>query len=221
VKIEIWSDVVCPWCYIGKRRFEKALAAFPHADDVEVVWRSFELNPEQPKGVHQPLEESLAAKYGRSVEDIHAMNEHVTQIAAAEGLAYDFDRYTVVNTFDAHRLTHLANQYGRGAELHERFLRAQLVEGEVLDDPDTLARLAVEIGLPEDEVRRVLQSDAYAAEVHEDTRELRALGGNGVPFFVIDRQYGISGAQPTELFLQALETAHERAAELAGAAQSG
>lgn len=214
MKIEIWSDFVCPWCYIGKRRFEKALAQFDGAQDVEVEWRSYQLHPDHPRGARQPLDEMLAAKYGRSIEQVRAMNQQITELAAAEGLAYDFDRYTVVNTFDAHRLAHLAKAHGLGAELHERLLRAQLVEGEVLDDPETLIRLAAEVGVPEEAARRVLASDEFAAEVDADTRELRALGGSGVPFFVIDRAYGISGAQPAEVFLQALETARDSAAEL-------
>ncbi len=207
MRVEIWSDVVCPWCYIGKRRFEKALARFDHSDEVEVVWRSFQLHPEHPKGVRERLEESLAAKIGGTVEQVRAMNERVKPLAAAEGLDYDFERYTLVNTFDAHRLTHLAKAYGLGAELHERFLRAQLVEGEVLDDADALVRLSAEIGVPEGDARRVLEGDDYTADVNEDIRELRALGGNGVPFFVIDRRYGVSGAQPTGVFLRALEAA--------------
>ncbi|MBX5446784.1 DsbA family oxidoreductase [Sphaerobacter sp.] len=213
MRVEIWSDIVCPWCYIGKRRFERALAGFPHADEVEVVWRSFQLNPDHPKGARVPLEESLAAKMGATVEQVRAMNARVKAIAAEEGLEYDFDRYKVVNTFDAHRLTHLAKAYNLSAELHERFLRAQLVEGEVLDDPDTLVRLAAEVGVPEDEARRVLEDDDFAAEVEADSAELRALGGNGVPFFVIDRRFGISGAQPTEVFQRALAMAHDAATQ--------
>ena len=213
MKIEIWSDVVCPWCYIGKRRFEKALAAFAGADDVDITWRSFQLNPDHPKGLRQPAAEALAEKYGVSREQARGMHDNVTAIAAEEGLAYDFDRYMTVNTFDAHRLTHLARVHGLGAALHERFLRAQLVEGEILDDPATLVRLAAEVGVPADEARRVLASNAYAADVDADTHELLALGGNGVPFFVIDRRYGISGAQPVEVFLSALETARAAAAE--------
>src|SRR5690606_28355923 len=142
-------DVVCPWCYIGKRRFEKALAQFDGADDVEIEWHSFQLNPDQPKGSQQPIAESLAAKMGRSIDEVRAMNDHVTSIAAEEGLAYDFDRYKVVNTFNAHRLTHLAKVHGLGAELHERFLRGQLVEGEVLEDHEALVRLAAEAGVAE------------------------------------------------------------------------
>ena len=144
---EICSDVVCPWCYIGKRRFEKALARFNHSDEVEVLWRSFQLHPEHPKGVREPLEESLATKIGGTVEQVRTMNDHVKTLAAAEGLDYDFERYTLVNTFDAHRLTHLSKAHRLGAELHERFLRAQLIEGEVLDDADTLVRLSAEVGV--------------------------------------------------------------------------
>ena len=213
MRVEIWSDVVCPWCYIGKGRFEKALARFDHSDEVEVVWRSFQLHPEHPKGVREPLEESLAAKIGGTVEQVRVMNDHVKTLAAAEGLYYDFESYTLVNTFDAHRLTHLSKAHGLGAELHERFLRAQLIEGEVLDDADTLVRLSAEIGVPEDDARRVLEDDDYTADVNEEIRELRALGGNGVPFFVIDRRYGISGAQSTEVFLRALETARAEEAQ--------
>ena len=213
MRVEIWSDVVCPWCYNGKGRFEKGLARFDHSDEVEVVWRSFQLHPEHPKGVREPLEESLAAKIGGTVEQVRVMNDHVKTLAAAEGLDYDFERYTLVNTFDAHRLTHLAKAHGLGAELHERFLRAQLIEGEVLDDADTLVRLSAEIGVPEDDARRVLEDDDYTADVNEEIRELRALGGNGVPFFVIDRRYGISGAQSTEVILRALETARAEEAQ--------
>jgi predicted DsbA family dithiol-disulfide isomerase len=212
MRVEIWSDVVCPWCYIGKRRFEKALARFDHADEVEVIWKSFQLDPSHPKGRREPVAEHLAAKYGVSIERARGMNDQVKAIAAEEGLAYDFDRYTMVNTFDAHRLTHLAKTHGLGAELHERFLRAQLIEGDVLEDADTLVRLAAEVGVPEIDARRVVQGDEYTAEVNADIDELRALGGSGVPFFVIDRRYGVSGAQPAELFLDALQTAWQETA---------
>ena len=213
MRVEVWSDVVCPWCYIGKRRFERALEKFDHPDEVEVVWRSFQLHPEHPKGVREPLEESLAAKFGVPVEQVRAMNDRVKTLAAAEGLDYDFERYALVNTFDAHRLTHLAKAHGLGAELHERFLRAQLIEGEVLDDADTLVRLSAEVGVPTDDARRVLEGDDYTADVDEEIRELRALGGNGVPFFAIDRRYGVSGAQPTEVFLCTLQAARADGAQ--------
>jgi len=212
MKVEIWSDVVCPWCYIGKRRFETALARFDHAADVEVEWRSFQLNPAQPRGAREPLEESLARKMGGTVEQARAMNARVTELAAAEGLEYHFETYRVVNTFDAHRVMHLAKAHGLGTEAHERLLRAQLVEGEILEDHDTLVRLAAEVGLEVDETRRVLASDAYAADVEADIALAQAFGAGGVPFFVIDRRYGVSGAQPAELFLEALETARRDAA---------
>ena len=216
MRVEIWSDVVCPWCYIGKRRFEKALARFDHSNEVEVVWRSFQLHPEHAKGVREPLEESLAAKIGGTIDQVRAMNDHVKTLAAVEGLDYDFESYTLVNTFDAHRLTHLAKAHGVGAELHERLLRAQLIEGEVLDDADTLVRLSAEVGVPEDDARRVLEGDDYTADVDEEVRELRALGGNGVPFFVIDSRYGVSGAQPTDVFLRTLEIARAEEVQRSG-----
>jgi predicted DsbA family dithiol-disulfide isomerase len=209
MKVEIWSDVACPWCYIGKRRFEKALDAFEYADDVEVVWRSFQLNPYHPKGVRERHGDSLAAKMGVSMEQVREMNARVTALAAEEGLDYHFERYVVVNTFDAHRLSHLAKASGLGPAMHERLFRAQLVDGDVLDEPDTLVRLGVEIGLPTASVRSMLDSDDYSSDVAADIAEARALGANGVPFFVIDRRFGISGAQPSELFLGALERARE------------
>jgi predicted DsbA family dithiol-disulfide isomerase len=218
MKVEIWSDVVCPWCYIGKRRFEAGLARFEAADTVQVTWRSFQLNPDYPVGSHETHDSYLAHKLGVTPAQVEQLNERVVALAAAEGLDYHFETYVTVNTFDAHRVTHLAKALDLGLPIHERFLRAQLVEGEILDDPDTLVRLAAEVGVPEAETRRVLATDAYAAEVEADIAEARAIGVNGVPFFVIDRRYGISGAQPAELFLEALETARRDAAtEIAGA----
>ena len=212
MKVEIWSDVVCPWCYIGKRRFEAALARFEAADTVEVTWRSFQLNPDYPVGSHETHDAYLAHKLGVTPAQVEQLNERVVALAAAEGLDYHFETYVTVNTFDAHRVTHLAKALGLGLPIHERFLRAPLVEGEVLDDPDTLVRLAADIGVPEAETRRVLASDAYAAEVRADIEEARAIGVNGVPFFVLDRRYGISGAQPAELFLEALQAGQRDAA---------
>jgi predicted DsbA family dithiol-disulfide isomerase len=217
MKIEIWSDVVCPWCYIGKRRFENAVSRYEGAADVEVIWRSFQLNPAYPVGVREPHDESLAARMGTTVERVHEMNAHVTALAAAEGLDYHFELYQVVNTFDAHRVAHLARARGLGPEMHERLMHAQLVEGQVLDDPETLARLGDEVGVPAVETRRVLESDAYADDVRQEALEAQMLGATGVPFFVIDRRYGISGAQPADLFLEALQVAGR---ESAAAAQS-
>jgi predicted DsbA family dithiol-disulfide isomerase len=207
MKVEIWSDVVCPWCYIGKRRFETAMGRFDGASEVDVIWRSYQLNPGQPRGVRQSIEESLAAKTGGSIAQARAMNDRVTALAAAEGLDYHFELYKVINTFDAHRVAHLAQDHGFGEAIQERFLRAQLVEGQVLDDPETLVLLSVEVGVPAADVAEVLGSDRYSAEVTADIREAGEIGVTGVPFFAVDDRYGISGAQPAELFLEVLETA--------------
>ncbi len=207
MQVEIWSDVVCPWCYIGKRRFERALAAYPLAAGVEVTWRSYQLNPDQPKGDARRHDEYLARKTGRSLAEVHAMNDRVVSLAADEGLEYHFETYHVINTFDAHRIMHLARAHGLGSEAHERLMRAQLVEGEVLEDPETLVRLSAEIGVPADDARAVLATSAYADDVNTEIREAAMLGCTGVPFFVIDRRYGVSGAQPAEVFLQVLERA--------------
>jgi predicted DsbA family dithiol-disulfide isomerase len=209
MRLEVWSDVICPWCYIGRRRLDKALAAYDHADEVEVVvvWRSFQLDPAFPKGAPQGTYEMLAGKMGCSLEQARSMTERVAALAAQEGLEYDFDRARVVNTFDAHRLTHLAHTRGLGGAMHERLMRANLIEGETLDDHETLVRLGAEVGLEDADARRVLAGDEYAADVDEDAREARALGVTGVPFFVLDRTYGVSGAQPVETFLETLRTA--------------
>jgi predicted DsbA family dithiol-disulfide isomerase len=207
VKIEVWSDVVCPWCYIGKRRLESALAGFDHP--VEVEWRSFQLDPTVPKDFAGPVYEALREKTGRSEAEVRQMTAHVSELAVAEGLTYDFDHSVMVNTFDAHRLTHLAKAQGLGGEMHERLLRAQLIEGETLNDVDTLVRLSEEIGV--EGAHRVLTSNEYAADVENDIREARMLGATGVPFFVLDRRYGVSGAQPVEAFESALRTAAEAA----------
>ena len=211
MKVEIWSDVVCPWCYIGKRRFERAMAEFDGRDDVNVTWRSFQLNPDQPRGARTTHDEYLAAKLRTTIEQVRQLNDRVVALAADEGLNYDFARYQVINTFDAHRVAHLGKAHGFDDAVQERFLSAQLEQGEVLDDPETLVRLGSEVGIPADEIRDVLAGDVFAGEVQADIYEARALGIGGVPFFVIDRRFGISGAQPAELFLEALTQARAAA----------
>ena len=206
--IDVWSDVVCPWCYIGKRRLETALGRFEHADRVEVRWHSFQLDPTHPKDQRVPVHEMLAKKIGAPAASVLAMTAQVTELAAAEGLTYALDRAVSVNTFDAHRLNQLATHHGLGERMHERLLRAHLVDGEVVDDPDTLVRLGVEVGLPEDDVRQVLAGTKYTGEVNADIREARQLGVTGVPFFALNRTYGIAGAQSAEVFLAALRRAH-------------
>jgi predicted DsbA family dithiol-disulfide isomerase len=207
VKIEVWSDVVCPWCYIGKRRLQNALARFDRAGDVAVTWRSFELDPSQRRGDNQPTTDMLSRKYGVPPARARAMQDRVTSLAAGEGLTYHLDRSLTANTFDAHRLTHFAATRDLADGIHERLFRAALVEGEAVDDTGTLVRIGTEVGLPADEVRKVLDSDAYADDVRDDIRQARALGATGVPFFVFDRTYGISGAQPVETFVATLERA--------------
>jgi predicted DsbA family dithiol-disulfide isomerase len=222
VKVEIWSDVVCPWCYIGKRRFEAALRDFPHP--VEVVWKSFQLDPtatSSPAGDHV---HHLARKYGRSLDQAQQMVDNVTAAAAQEGLSYRLDIARSGNTLDAHRLLHLARQAGVQDALKERLDRAYFTEGEPVDDDETLTRLAVEVGLDEQQVREVLASDRFADDVRADVAEARALGISGVPFFVIDRRYGVSGAQPPELLRSALEQAWQEASPAltdAGACEDG
>ncbi|MEA2248314.1 MAG: hypothetical protein QOH46_2843 [Solirubrobacteraceae bacterium] len=197
--VEIWSDIACPWCYIGKRRFEAALAEFEHRNEVRVTWRSFELDPGAP--VERPGDRAvhLAKKYGSSVDHAHEMQDHMTEVAAAEGLEFRFEAARDGNTFDAHRVLHLAEAHGVQDALKERLMRAYLGEGELMSDHAALARLAVEAGLPADEVRDVLATDRYAAEVREDERTASSLGISAVPFFVIDRAMGASGAQPPEV----------------------
>ncbi|MFC4534912.1 DsbA family oxidoreductase [Sphaerisporangium dianthi] len=212
VRVEVWSDVVCPWCYIGKRRLERALERFEHAGDVEVVWRSFQLDPAFPRGARKPVPEMLAEKMGATPAQVRTMQAQVTALAAEEGLVYDLEHSIMVNTIDAHRLTHLAKKHGLDGQAHERLLRANLIEGQTLDDAETLVRLGVEAGLPEDETRRVVGGTAHLDDVEADIREARELGVTGVPFFVLNRAFAVSGAQPAELFLSALRQAYEAAA---------
>jgi len=207
VKIEVWSDIVCPWCYIGKRRLESALAGFDH--EVEVEWKSFQLDPTFPRGKAVPVYDALAEKFGGGPDQVREMTGRVSALAAVEGLHYDYEHAVMVNTFDSHRLAHHAKSQGLGPEMHERLMRAQLIEGQNLGEVDTLVRLAEEIGV--EGAGPVVTSDRYTSDVEADIDEARLLGANGVPFFVLDRKYGVSGAQPVEVFEQALTTALEAA----------
>ena len=207
ISVEIWSDVVCPWCYIGKRRFEAALERFERADEVTVLWRSFELDPEAPVHVEGSAAERLAAKYGMSVERATDMHAQMTEMAAAEGLEFRFDRSRGGNTFDAHRLIHLAATSGHQAAAKERLMRGYFTEGEAIADPETLVRLVAEVGVDADEARDVLAGDRFADDVREDELLATRLGIQGVPFFVLDRRLGVSGAQPPEVLVGALERA--------------
>lgn len=208
MQIDIWSDIACPWCYVGKRRFERALAQFEHRDDVEVRWRSFELDPSAPATHDEPQAVLLARKYGVPVAQAEAMNARMTEAAAGEGLDFHFDRVKVGNTFDAHRLVHLAHETGLGDAMKERLMRAYLVEGEAIGTHATLQRLGEEVGLDAERVRATLSGDAYAEDVRSDESRARATGINGVPFFVLGGKYGVSGAQSPELLLEAITQAY-------------
>ncbi|MER6122645.1 DsbA family oxidoreductase [Streptomyces sp. NPDC001795] len=209
MRVEIWSDIACPWCYVGKARFEKALEAFPHRDEVEVVHRSFELDPHRAKDDIQPVLTMLAKKYGMSEAQAQAGENNLGAQAAAEGLEYRTSGRDHGNTFDMHRLLHLAKEQGRQDELIQILYRANFAEERsVFNDDERLVELAVEAGLDAEDVRKVLADPtAYADAVRADEREAAELGANGVPFFVLDRKYGVSGAQPAKVFAQALTQA--------------
>ena len=207
MQVEVWSDVVCPWCYIGKRRLETALSRFAHADQVDVVWRSFQLDPSIPEGHTEATLPALAAKYGRSVEEMAQMQRRVEEVAAGEGLEYHLAEGISGNTLLAHQLLHLAADRGLGGEMEERLLHAHFTEQRSVFDVESLVALAVEVGLEADEARAALTDGRYLPAVHEDIATARALGATGVPFFVVDRSYGAAGAQPAEQLLQLLERA--------------
>ena len=210
MEIEIWSDIACPWCYIGKRRFETALAEFEHRDDVRVTWRSFELDPAAPAEREGDRAERLAEKYGMTVEQAREMGRQMTETAAAEGLDFRFDIQRSGTTFDGHRVIHLAGEHDLQDAMKERLLRAYFTEGELMSDHDTLIRLATEVGLDADETRAMLASDRFAAEVRDDERTATQFGISAVPTFVVDRAIGASGAHPPEAMLQLLHQGWER-----------
>ena len=207
--VDIWSDVVCPWCYLGKRRIEAALERFEHRDAVEVHWHSFELDPQAGPSGDVSGAERLAAKYGMDVEDARARHAQLEEAARAEGLEYHLDRTRGGNSFDAHRLHQLAIDRGLADAVMERLMRAYFTEGEAIDDRDVLVRLVAEAGLDPDEARAVLESDRYGEEVRADEHTAARIGVRGVPFFVLGRRFGVSGAQTPDIMLEALQKAWE------------
>lgn len=207
MQVEIWSDVVCPWCYLGKRRLERALSDFAHRDQVQVVYRSFELDPSAPAGVTTPTVDLLSAKYGMSPAQAEQAQGQMEERAAADGLTFRMSGLRSGNTRDAHRLLQLAKDAGRQDELMEKLQRAYFTDQESIFDHDSLVGLAVAAGLDSAEVRDVLASDRYTDHVETDEKMAQALGATGVPLFVIDRKYGISGAQPPETISAVLERA--------------
>jgi predicted DsbA family dithiol-disulfide isomerase len=221
LRVDIWSDIACPWCYVGKRRLEAALSRFEHAEDIDLHWRSFELDPDAKKS-RGTYAERLATKYRVSLGEAESMIERMTRVAADEGLEFHFDRIRAGNTFDAHRLLHLAGARGRQTELNERLLRAYMTEGKEISAPAVLASLAVEVGLDEEDVRDVLDTDRYAIDVRTDELQARELEITGVPFFVFDRRLGVAGAQSADILLVALGRAlAEQSPELVADASCG
>jgi predicted DsbA family dithiol-disulfide isomerase len=207
MQVEIWSDVVCPWCYLGKKRFERALESFGHRDEVEVTYRSFELDPSAPAGVTTPTVELLASKYGMDPAQASDSQRQMEQRAAQDGLEFRMAGLRSGNTRDAHRLLQLAKDRGVQAELAERLHRAYFTEQRSIFDHASLTELAAEAGLDRAEVTKVLDSDEYSDHVDTDEAMAQAIGATGVPLFVINRRYGVSGAQPPEVITQALEQA--------------
>lgn len=205
MKVEIWSDIMCPFCYIGKRRFETALNQFPHKDDIEITWKSFQLNPAMKTEPGKSINEYLAEIKGWPLEYAQQMNDRVTVMAKEEGLDYDFDKAVVANSFDAHRLIQFAKANNKGDEMEERLFKAYFTEGKNIADHATLIELGIEIGLPAEKVKEVLHSGAFKEEVENDIYEAYQIGVRGVPYFVLNDRYAVSGAQAAETFLGALQ----------------
>ncbi len=209
MKIEVWSDVVCPFCYIGKRRLEEALEKFPHKDKVEVEFKSYQLDPNTPPYTGQSYYDSMAAKFG-SVEQVKQMTDNLAVQAKSVGLDFDFENAKQANTFDAHRISKFAETHGRGLGISEKLLKAHFVDGKDVGDAETLADIAAEVGLDRDDALAAFEDkQAYADEVNADIEEASQFGITGVPYFIINRKYAISGAQPVETFLGALEKVWE------------
>lgn len=211
MKIEIWSDVACPWCFIGKRRFEAALASFPHRDAVDVTWRSYQLDPGLPGHYDGSELDYLSTRKGMAPEQVSQMFEHVALQAKGEGLNYRFDTVVVANSFTAHRLIHLAAAHGKQDAAKERLLSDHFEHGKDIGSREYLAALGRDLGLRDTAVEELFTTDKYADDVRADAAEARALGISGVPFFVIDRKFGLSGAQPVETFSAALDQAWQDA----------
>lgn len=210
MKVEIWSDIMCPFCYIGKRHYEKALEQFADAKDIEVEWHSFQLDPSLPKPASNlsPYE-YLAQRKGMSIEQSKAMHQNVIKMAEAAGLHYDFDKAVVANSFDAHRLIQFAKTKGLGDEAEECLFKAYFTEGKDMCDADTLLQLAKDMGLSETEAKEVINGTAFTAEVKKDIEVASQIGVSGVPFFVFNGKYAVSGAQPSASFLNVLERSFE------------
>lgn len=209
MKIEVWSDIMCPFCYIGKRHLELALQQFPEVE-VELIWKSFQLDPTITPQPGKDVYSYLAERKGMSLEESKQMHQHVVERAAEVGLVYNYDKAIIANSFDAHRLLHLAKRNGKGDLLKEKLLAAYFTEGKDFGDKATLTSLGQEVGLKEENIHTVLFTDMYAREVQSDIQEAQEIGVRGVPFFVFDRKYAVSGAQPVEAFIQTIQAVLEK-----------
>ncbi|MFL9838214.1 DsbA family oxidoreductase [Flavobacterium sp. ST-75] len=209
MKIEIWSDIMCPFCYIGKRRFEEALATFEGKNDVEIEWKSFLLSPELKTDPTKNIHEYLAEHKNISLEEAKGMNDYVTNMAAQAGLTYNFDKAIPANSFNAHRFLHFAKKYGKQNEAEERLFKAYFTEGKNIDDAQTLLLLSIEMGLDANKLADAMNNGEFTNDVIADINEAQQLGVRGVPFFVFNRKYAVSGAQESEAFTQTLEKAFE------------
>lgn len=211
MKVEIWSDVVCPFCYIAKRHYEKALADFPHADELEVEFKSYQLDPDfvQPKEEPTDMRVSLAAKYGKTLEEIDVMYEHIVKSASAVGLEYHMDKVVRFNTLDAHKIGQVAKEKGIDYPYYDALFKAYFTESKNLGDMGTLKAIALSVGLTEEDIQKAMEGDEYAYKVKQDIAEGGNLGVQSVPFFVFNRRYGVVGAEPIPLFLETIEMAYE------------
>ncbi len=207
LKIEIWSDVICPFCYIGKRKFEKAISQIPDKGQVEIIWKSFQLAPDMKTDTSISIDQYLAIHKGFSIEKAREMNGYVTQIAKEEGLIFNFDKSIVANTLLAHQMLHFAHTFGKQDITKERLLQAYFTEGKNIDDKQTLLSLGDEIGLDSETLSQALNSNTFVKEVEADIYEAQKLGVRGVPFFVFNRTHAISGAQSVDVFIETIQQA--------------
>ncbi len=204
MKVEIWSDIMCPFCYMGKRKFELALAEFEHKDKIEIIWKSFQLHPELKKSTPTDIEELIAGKKGIDTNQAKHINEQVAQAGRQVGLNFNFDKVLAINTFDAHRFLHFAKANGKTNEAEEVMFSAYYTDGKNVGDFNVLVELGKELGLDTNALKTALGNESYADEVRADIYEAQQLGIRGVPFFVFDRKYAVSGAQEPQTFLQTL-----------------
>jgi predicted DsbA family dithiol-disulfide isomerase len=205
LKVQIWSDVMCPFCYIGKRKIEEALTQFDNKDSVVIEWKSFELDPSFVVTPNETIIEHLADKYSRDTDWAQSMVDNMTENAKNSGLDFHFEKAVLANSLNAHRLMHLAKKHNKSNELKEQLFKAYLTDGKDVNNWNTLEEIGVQVGLPKDEIVELITTNNYIKEVREDQQEAQSLGVTGVPFFVFDNKYAVSGAQSTEIFLNTLE----------------